>query len=199
MRPWLPVILGLTLLHPAGAQRTVRLTLGATRSSDLAHDAILDNTVLKLAVAPSATIGVAVPINAAGSYRLVMEAAYGTSKMTAGDSNGGTSDLGSLATITTRAMVDGHLRGAVRWQVGAGMLFYRPANHSGVFLEGPTHRYLATAGMSWSRPITRGLDLLVLGRYSFQEFITPILVTRGYSSYQTVHRLGLHVGVERRF
>ena len=199
MRSWLPVILGLTLFQPAGAQRTVRLTLGATRSSDLAHDAILDNTVLKLAVAPSATVGVAVPINAAGSYRLVMEAAYGTSKMTASDSTGGTSDLGSLATITTSAMVDGRLHEALRWQLGAGILFYRPASRSGVFLDGPTHRYLATAGVSWTRPITPGLDLLVLGRYSFQEFITPILVTRGYSSYQTVHRLGLHVGVERRF
>lgn len=192
-------MLGLTLLQPAGAQRTVRLALGVTRSSALAHDAILDNTVLKLALAPSATVGVAFPINAAGSYRLVMEAAYGTSKMTASDSTGGTSDLGSLATITTSAMVDGYLRGALRWQVGAGILFYRPANHSGVFLEGPIHRYLATGGMSWTHPITADLNLLVLGRYSFQEFITPILVARGYSSYQTVHRLGLHVGVERRF
>lgn len=199
MRPWLSVILGLTFLHPAGAQRTVRLALGATWTSDLTHDAILDNTVLKLAVAPSATVGVAFPVNAAGTYRLVMEAGYGTSKMTASDSTGGTSDLGSVATITTTAMVDGHLRGALRWQAGAGILFYRPASHSGVFLEGPVHRYVATGGLSWTRPITPDLNLLVLGRYSFQEFITPILVARGYSSYQTVHRLGLHLGVERRF
>ena len=199
MRHWLPWILGLTLLHPAGAQRTMRLALGVTRSTDLARDAVLDNTALKLGLAPSATVGLAFPINAAGTYRLVMEAAYGTSKMTATDSTGGTSDLGSVATITVRAMLDGRVRGALRWQAGAGILFYRPASRSGVFLNGAPHRYLVTGGMSWTHPLTADLNLLLLGRYSFQEFITPILVTRGYSSYQSVHRLGLHVGVERRF
>lgn len=198
MRHWLPWILGLTLLHPAGAQRTVRLALGMTRSGDLAHDATLDNTVLKLALAPGATIGLGLPINSAGTYRLIIEGTYGTSAMSATDSTGGSSDLGSVATITTSAMLDGQVRGALRWQAGAGILLYRPAEHRGVFLEGAVHRYLLSAGMSWSHPLTPDLSVLVLGRYSFQEFITPTLVARGYSSYQSVHRLGVHLGVERR-
>ena len=199
MKRWLSLILAVAVMHRAGAQRTVHLALGLTRSSDLAHDATLDNTVLKLALAPGATIGLGWPINAAGTYRVIFEAGYGTSKMSASDSTGGTSDLGSVATITTSAMLDGRVRGALRWQAGAGILFYRPAEHSGVFLEGAVHRYLLSGGLSWTRPLTPDLSLLVLGRYSFQEFITPTLVARGYSSYQTVHRLGLHAGVERRF
>lgn len=199
MRRWLPLILVVAVLHPAGAQRTVRLALGVTRSGDLVHDATLDNTVLKLALAPSATIGVALPINAAKTYRVLVEASYGSSKMSAADSTGGTSDLGSVATITTTAMVDGRVRGALRWQAGAGVLFYRPADQSGIFLQGAVHRYLVSGGMSWTHPLTPDLSVLVLGRYSFQEFITPILVARGYSSYRSVHRFGMHVGVERRF
>ena len=193
------MILAVAILHPAGAQRTVRVALGMTRSGDLVHDATLDNTVLKLAIAPSATIGVALPINAAKTYRLVVEAAYGRSTMTATDSTGGSADLGAVTTITTSAMLDGRVHGALRWQAGAGILFYRPANQSGVFLDGPVRRYLISGGMSWTHPLTPDLSVLVLGRYSFQEFITPILVSRGYSSYQSVHRVGVHVGIERRF
>ncbi len=193
------MILAVTILHPAGAQRTVRVALGLTRSGDLAHDATLDNTTLKLALAPSATIGLALPINAAGTYRVVFESSYGSSKMSVSDSTGAASDLGSVATITTSAMLDGRLRGALRWQAGAGILFYRPATHSGVFLEGGVHRYLVSGGVSWTHPLTPDLNVLVLGRYSFHEFITPILVSRGYSSYQSVHRFGVHVGIERRF
>lgn len=193
------MILAVAAIHPAGAQRTVRLALGVTRSSDLAHDATLDNTVLKLGLAPGATIGLGVPINSAGTYRVVLEASYGSSKMSVSDSTGSASELGSVATITTSAMLDGRVRGALRWQAGAGILFYRPAEHGGVFLEGGVRRYLLSGGMSWSRPLTPDLSLLVLGRYSFQEFITPTLVARGYSSYQTVHRLGIHAGIERRF
>ena len=194
------MVLGLFLVRPVGAQRTARLTLGVTASTDLVQDATLDNTVLKLAPAPNATIGLALPINAAGTYRLVLEGGYGTSKMTAADSNGGgRSDLGSVATITTTAMLDGAVRGQLRWQAGGGILFYRPASRSGVFLGGAVHRYLVTGGMSWTHPLTPDLSLLALGRYSFQEFTTPILLARGYSSYQSVHRLGIHVGVERRF
>jgi hypothetical protein len=199
MKHWLPIVLAVAVLHPAGAQRTVRVALGMTRSGDLAHDVTLDDTRLKLAIAPGATIGIALPINAVGTYRVVFEANYGSSKVSATDSTGATSDLGSVATIATTAMVDGRVRGALRWQAGAGILFYRPADHSGVFLDGGVHRYLVSAGMSWTHPLTPDLSVLVLGRYSFQEFITPILVARGYSSYQSVHRFGVHVGVERRF
>ena len=199
MRRWLPLILAVVAIHPAGAQRAVRLALGVTRSGDLAHDVTLDNTVLKLALAPGATIGVALPFTSPGTYRVVLEASYGTSKLSVTDSTGGASDLGSVATITTSAMLDGRVRGALRWQAGAGILFYRPAEHSGVFLAGALHRYLLSGGVSWTHPLTPDLSLLVLGRYSFQEFITPTLVARGYSSYQSVHRLGLHAGLERRF
>src|SRR3990172_9705055 len=119
MKRWLSLILALAVMHRAGAQRTVHLALGLTRSSDLAHDATLDNTVLKLALAPGATIGLGWPINAAGTFRVIFEAGYGTSKMSASDSTGGTSDLGSVATITTSAMLDGRVRGALRSQARA--------------------------------------------------------------------------------
>lgn len=199
MRRWLPILLAMTLVRPATAQRTVRLTLGVTGSTDLVSDAVLDNTALKLAPAPGVTIGLAVPINTASTYRLVIEAGYGASTMTAKDSYANSSDLGSVATITTSAMLDGPVRGTLRWQAGAGLLFYRPATRGGVFLEGTVHRYLIAGGMSWTHPLAADLNLLVLGRYSFQEFTTPILVARGYSSYQSVHRLGIHVGLERSF
>ncbi len=199
MRRWLPIVLAMILVVPATAQRTVRLTLGMTGSTDLVQDAMLDNTVLKLALAPSATVGLALPVNAAKTFRLILEAGYGAATLTATDSNASSSDLGSVATITARAMLDGRVHGTLRWQAGAGLLFYRPATPGGVFLDGAVHRYLVTGGMSWTHPLAPGLDLLVLGRYGFQEFTTPILIARGYSSYQSVHRLGLHVGLERSF
>lgn len=199
MRRRLILLLLVAAIHPAGAQRSVHLALGATRSADLVHDARLDNTALKLATAPTATLGVALPINASGSHRVVIEAGYGSSSMTATDSRAGASDLGRVATLSALAMLDGKLTGVLRWQAGVGVLVYQPSTKGGVFLSGGTHRYLVGGGLSYSRPLTKALDLLVLGRYSFHEFTTPTLVERGYSSYQSVHRVSVLVGVERRF
>ncbi len=199
MRSWFPLLLAVTAAHPASAQRTVRLALGGTWSSDLARDAVLDNTVLTLGVAPGGTVGVAVPITPNGSYRLVIEAGYSTSTLSASSDAGNAGNLSRVATISTVAMLDGAIHGALRWQAGGGLLFYRPAEKQGVFLDGGVRRYQLAGGMSWTHPLTPVLSLLILGRYSFHEFITPVLGARGYSSYQSIHRAGLQVGVERRF
>lgn len=199
MHRWLPILLLTATAHPAVAQRTVRFTIGATRSGDLVHDAVLDQSRLQLAVAPTATVGLALPINAASSYRVVLEAALGSSKLSASDANGGPTDLGRVTTIGTSATLDGRIDGPLRWQAGVGVLFYRPAISQGVFLAGGTSRYMVTGGLSWSHPLASRLDLLLLGRYAFHEFRTATLVSRGYSSYQSVHRIGLQVGLERRF
>lgn len=199
MRLWPLLVLVIAMAHPVAAQRTVRVALGGTWSSDLARDAVLDNTVLKLAVAPGGLLGVAIPITPNGGYRLLIEAGYASASLSASSDAGNAGDLGRVATISTVAMLDGAIHGALRWQAGGGLLFYRPASKAGVFLDGGLRRYQVAGGMSWNHPITPSLSVLILGRYSFHEFITPILVSRGYSSYQSVHRAGLQVGVERRF
>jgi hypothetical protein len=199
MQRWLLLILVVATAQPALAQRTIRLAAGVTRSGDLAHDAVLDNTVLSLGLAPTVTVGVAMPITTHGSLRGLFEASYATSRLAATDATVSKDPLGRVATLSTSAMLDGPVSGALRWQAGVGVLFYLPTEHAGVFLDGAAHRYLVGGGLSWTHPLTSSINLLALGRYSFHEFTTPVLVSRGYSSYQSVHRFGVQLGVERRF
>lgn len=183
---------------PLAAQTSGQLTAGFTSSGTLVTDGVL-RAKLRPAIAP--TIGIAIAIRTGkGPYRVLFEAHYSRSMLRVTDTDFGTTDdLGSLATIDALIMAEGPLAGELRWQFGGGAIFYRPSENQGVFLDGPTRRWLLAGGVAWSHALSPRLHLVVNGRVDSHTFTTDVLQARNYAGSQGVRRYGLHVGVARTF
>jgi len=193
----LPVFAVLSLTGEARAQTSARITAGVTRGTDLVRDELGGPISLGTGMPPTITVAIAHPIGA--KYRVMMEGRVARGHVNVDDA-GERSDLESLTTIGAMLLIDGPFAGAFRWEVGAGVISYRPAERRGVFSEGGPSPWLLGAGLSWSRAIGRGgLQLLANARYDFHQFQTSQLEARGYSQYRTVHRIGLGIGIERGF
>ena len=183
---------------PLAAQTGVQLTAGVTSSGILVSDGVL-RTKLRPAIAPTIGIAIAIPTGK-GPYRAVLAAHYSRSSLRVTDTDFGTTDdLGTLATIDALVMAEGPIAGALRWQFGGGAIFYRPSANQGVFLDGPSHRWLIAGGLAWSHTLSPHLHLVVDGRVDSHTFTTDVLVARHYAGAQGVQRFGLHFGVERTF
>lgn len=196
MRQCLPLLLGALLATPAGAQMSVRLAAGVTMGTPLVEDVLGGPVSLGTGLPPTIALSVAHPVGA--KYRAVVEARIGRGALQV-DDDGIADDLETLTTIGLMALVDGPLAGAVRWEVGAGIVSYKPAERSGVFSQGGPSPWIIGGGLTWTRPIGSSLEFLAGARYDFHQFRTRQLESRGYTQFQTVHRLGLGIGIERRF
>ena len=184
---------------PLASQATVRLSAGATYSSALIDDGVL-STKLRPAIAPTVGLGVSYPTGK-GPYRVLAEVSYARSALnviSTGAASGSSDQLAAVATITTLVLAEGAVRGGLRWQVGAGAVFYSPTQREGVFQNGGTHRWVLAGGVLWSHPLTTTMDLLITARADAHTFTTDVLQARGYGESQSVERLGLLFGVNRR-
>jgi hypothetical protein len=201
MRPaWLS--LGWTLaITPLAAQATVRLAAGATMSTSLIQDGSLFSR-LTPTVAPDVSLAVSYPTGP--GYRVVLEADLRHAGLDAVDNDPREPDyqfkdrIGSLTTVDALLLVEGQVFGPLRWQAGGGVVFYRPGEREGVFQDGGTHRWVIAGGLAWTHPMGPRWNALVQGRVDHQGFTTPTLVDRGYGESQSVQRLSLQLGVERR-
>lgn len=184
---------------PMAAQVAVRLGVGVTGATPLADDVayLTDVISLKSGVAPTVALSVAHPF-ADGKYHVRLEGRFTTASLTSTTADG-EREVTDLRTLALTAFLEGRLRGNVRWQVGGGQLLYRPAERRGVFRDDAPAKWLAAAGASWTRPIGRDLELVVNARWDMHEFSTLALRRAGWSLGQTVHRVGLTLGAERRF
>ena len=183
---------------PATAQLSLRLGAGATLGTSLVSNATLydDLVSLKTGTAPTVAIGLGYPI--APTYRLVAEARMASSSVTA-TSNAGSSDVGTLRTVTIALLAEGPLPYHLRFQVGGGMIKYSPSEATGVFADDSPMKPMVTAGLGWVKPLRPGLDLVANGRWDLHEFTTGALERRGWSLAQRIHRVALTIGIERGF
>ncbi|MEO5824505.1 MAG: hypothetical protein ABIR59_01310 [Gemmatimonadales bacterium] len=190
------LVIGALVVAPIGAQTTARLTVGGTLGTALASDQLGGPVSLGTGVPVTAALSVAHPIGA--GYRALAEVRGGRGALRA-DNNGESSTIPGLTTVGLMLLVDGPLAHRVRWELGAGFLSYRPAELSGAFSKGGPTPWLLGAGLNWSRPLSESFDLVANGRYDFHQFRSRQLDSRGYTQYQSVHRIGLGVGIERSF
>lgn len=183
---------------PLAGQATVQLSAGATYSTALVDDGVL-STKLRPAIAPTAALDVAYPTGK-GPYRVLAEVTYARSPLDVINTLGTSTDgqLPAVATVTTLLLAEGPLHGFFRWQAGGGAVFYLPTVNEGVFQNGGVHRWMLAAGLVWSHPLTETMKLQVIGRVDNHAFTTSGLRARGYAGSQSVQRLGLRVGIERR-
>ncbi|MGH7525031.1 MAG: hypothetical protein ACREK8_12030 [Gemmatimonadales bacterium] len=183
---------------PLAGQATVQLSAGATYSTALVDDGVL-STKLRPAIAPTVALDVAYPTGK-GPYRALAEVTYARAPLNVINTLGTSTDgqLAAVATVTTLVLFEGKLLWLFRWQLGGGAVFYLPTANEGVFQNGGTHRWMLAGGVVWSRQITETLKLQVTGRVDTHTFTTSALGDRGYAGSQSVQRLGLRVGIERR-
>ena len=178
------------------AQTFVRVGAGMTMSSKLVDDFIAEPLSVRPALAP--TLMLLVGHQMSGGYRLGMEVRAAKSSLELSDDSQ-TDDLGGLTTLGLSLWADGELRSALRWEVAAGLLSYRPENELGIFSEGGPARLMLGGGIAWHRPIGSALSAVVSLRYDFHPFNTDRLTLDGYAGSQPVHRVGLGVSLERGF
>ena len=181
---------------PVHAQITARLTVGASVGTPLVEDVLGDPVSLGAGVPPTLALSAWHPI--AAKYRAGLEARVGRGSLKV-DDGGVADDLEALTTVGLMFLVDGPFAGGFRWEVGAGIMSYRPADEAGVFSQGGPSPWMLGGGLTWTRPLGSTMRLAASGRYDFHQFRTRQLESRGYTQFQTVHRIGLGIGVERTF
>lgn len=192
----LTLCLALTGVARAVAQTAVRLSVGATKGSNLIRDDLGGVITLGPAIAPTIALAISHPVG--HGYRMVVEGQFGSSTLQVNDA-GTQDDLGALRTLGLALLLDGSIAGTLRWQAGGGALRYRPTIRQGAFLDDAPTRWLLIAGATWSRPLSNTIELVATARYDFSTFTTRHLSTVGYSQFTTVQRGGLFLGLERKF
>lgn len=187
----------LILLAPvAGGQAFVRVSAGITGSTDFTKDFIVHPIGARQSIAPTGALMVGWRLR--GGYRVAAEARYARGTWEVED-DGFADDLGGLGTLGLALVADGPIRGALRWEAAVGQLRYMPEREIGLFADGGPSRWMLGGGATWTRRATTNLDLVVGARYEFHGFSTEALESASYSRSQTVHRVGLTLGLERSF
>lgn len=198
MRPLLCcAALLLPLAAPANAQE-VRLSagLGATWSSTLVTDQIVNPIDVNPGLSPTLVLGASIP--AGERIRLGLQGSLSTGSLTAEEEGTGGTDLGSLRTAEILLAASGPaMVRQVYWQAGLGLLKYLPSEKQGLFLQGGPTRLLGSVGAEYRYPWKPEMDLTISARYTYHRFTTAELERRGFSRTQDVHRIALTVGIAR--
>lgn len=194
MRPIVAALL-LTAI-PATLAAQVRLTAraGVTWSSTLVEDEILggEPITLEAGLAPTLALGADLPLTPKNRVGLELALARSDAEV---DDAGSTYTLTSLTTATVTAGFEGAIRDPIRWRAGFGAIKYLPGEETGVFREGGPWRWVAGAGLDWSRPLNDRLSFTAGLRYDYHRFTTDALEDQGFANPEGVHRVGLTVGV----
>ncbi len=179
---------------PAAAQIEYYATLGASYSTPLVKDEIFVPIETQQGIAPTLTLGAALP--AGPRYSVGLELALGTGSFDA-ESNGSSTDLGTVRTATITAGLNGPVLAGLRWRAGGGLVSYLPSEDQGIFLRGGPTQLLAAFGVEYRVPWRGRWTILTAARYDFHRFTTEELESRGFSRSQEVHRVALSLGLLR--
>ncbi len=186
----------LLLALPAGLSAQARYTarVGATWSSTLVEDEIRADQPISLeaGIAPTLVLGADLPLTP--KNRVGVELALARSDSEVEDA-GTTSTLTSLTTATITIGFDGQIRAPFRLRAGFGAIKYLPGEETGVFREGGPWRWVAGAGVDWSRPLNDRLSLTAGVHYDYHRFTTDALRDQGFANPEAVHRVAVSVGV----
>ncbi|MEP7325930.1 MAG: hypothetical protein ABI836_08285 [Gemmatimonadota bacterium] len=186
-------------LATAASAQQVRIgaRLGATWSSTLMKDVIVNPITVKAGIAPTLALTASIP--SGKKYRIGLEAVFSTASVKAKES-GTTTDLGSLRTAALMLAADGPLM--VRdfyFRIGVGFLKYLPSDKTGIFLQGGSARITGNFTAEYRRILRPGWYGMGAIRYGLSSFTTKELQSRGFTRSQVVHRVGLELGVAKDF
>jgi hypothetical protein len=194
MRPIAAALLLLALPAGLSAQARVTARVGAAWSSTLVEDEIrADESIdLQAGIAPTLLLGADLPLTPKNRVGVELALARSDAEV---DEGGATSTLTSLTTATLTLGFDGQLRAPFRLRAAFGAIKYLPGEETGVFREGGPWRWVAGAGVDWSRPLNDRLSLTAGLRYDYHRFTTDALRDQGFANPEAVHRVALTIGV----
>ena len=194
MRTLAAVLLMVAVPGGLGAQVRFGARAGVTWSSTLVEDEIQpgEPITLKAGLAPTLVLGASLPFSPHNRVGLELALARSDAEV---DDAGATSTLTRLTTATITAGFDGRVADSLRWRAAFGALKYLPGEETGVFREGGPWRWVAGAGLDWSRPLSDRLSLLAAVRYDYHRFTTDALRETGFANPEAVHRVAVSVGV----
>jgi hypothetical protein len=168
--------------------------LGATASTTLLRDALVQEIKVRQSIAPTLVLGASLPF--APTFRAGVEAALTSGGYHSTEQNV-ESGLGTLRTGSLLLNLEGPVASQVNWRAGVGLITYWPADRQGIFLQGGTTRFLVGAGIDYLRPALSSWDLMISLRYDFHRFTTDELSARGFGGSQGVQRVSASVGLAR--
>ena len=182
---------------PLAAQVSWSGRLGATYTTSMVTDRLgTEKIELAPGVSPALTIEAALPLHTKTPLSALfgLQATTGTLRRTEG---GSTTDLAGMRTFALTVGVRAKFMGPVSWRAGAGIVSYATSEKASIFQDGTPTRLLATAGIEYRRPLTRGYTLTGVLGYDAHGFTTEQLKSSGYTGSQLVNRVTLSVGVSR--
>lgn len=192
------MLIAVTLATSASAQQVrVSARLGATWSSTLMKDIVVNPITVKAGIAPTLALSASIPTGR--KYRLGLETVVSTTSVKATE-NGAETDLGSLRSATLLLTAEGPLM--VRdfyFRIGVGLLKYLPSEKTGIFQQGGPTRITGNLTAEYRRSLRPGWDGIAAVRYGLSSFTTKELESRGFTRSQAIHRVGLEVGVAKDF
>ena len=180
------------LQGPLAAQVEVAALIGATGSSSLVNDRILQDIELKPALAPTFFLSASLPV--ATKLRASLDLSYGSSSADLTESGTASADIGSIGVLTAAAALSGPILSRLGWRLSLGILQYMPSEEAGVFRDGVPLAALFGAGLDWRQPLSDHWTGLIGLRYDFHLFTTPVLESAGFSGSQQVSRFGVALG-----
>ena len=180
------------LQGPLAAQVEVAALIGATGSSSLVNDRILQDIELKPALAPTFFLSASLPV--ATKLRASLDLSYGSSSADLTESGEASAGIGSIGVLTAAAALSGPVVSRLGWRLSLGILQYMPSEDTGVFTDGVPLAALFGAGLDWRQPLSDRWSGLIGIRYDFHLFTTPALESAGFSGSQQVSRLGVALG-----
>jgi hypothetical protein len=201
VRTTVALVLLALVAAPAGGQTTARVSVGVMSGTTLLKDQVVAGTdiVVATVVAPTVAVGLAFPTGA--GYRVIVEGQYGKSNINYTEATGPPTNatLGTLARLGLVGMVDGPLANGFRWQLGGGRIFYEPGQRQGIFADDAPSFWLVSAGATLERPLSPALSFIATARYDYHQFTTASLTAHAFQMSQSINRLGIFAGIERRF
>ena len=175
-----------------GAVESLKHDLSGLRTGR-ANTALLEPITVEAGIAPILALGASLPFSPHNRVGLELALAHSDGEV---DDAGVASTLTSLTTATLTAGFDGQVVDSLRWRAAFGALKYLPGEETGVFREGGPWRWVAGAGLDWSRPLSDRLSLLAAVRYDYHRFTTDALREAGFANPEAVHRVAVSVGVQ---
>ena len=195
----LPVaaLLVLTPTQSAAAQVRVTAMVGATGSSSLVNDQVVETIEVKPGLAPTFLLSAALPIGP--KLFASLDLGYSSSSVEVTADGGTAEDFGSLGAFTASVALAAPLVSRLDWRVSLGILQYMPSEDVGIFADGVPVAALFGAGLDWRQPLSDRWTGVAGVRYDLHLFTTPALESAGFSGSQQVSRVGLALGAAWEF
>lgn len=186
-------LLALCLPVTLSGQARYTATIGLTAGTPLVEDQIFQAVRVGQKLAPTATLGVSLPVSE--RERAGLEVALGFGRTRIRETGLPDADGPGYRTLSVTAGVEGPIIDRLSVRGGAGVLKYLP-DDAGIFRGGGPLLFLLTGGADYRLPMRGSIGLVARLRYDYQRFSTSALEAAGFARSQDVHRLGFGLGVE---